>query len=91
MVKVVDIDCAKNSIPSPPSTELYICYMCIYSGVLFAFSKHTIGATFLPFKLVVFSVSGPCGAKADQLSCDVGETPLQPSGALPPKITSKTD
>lgn len=47
----------------------------------------TIAATLLPFELVVFGVSCPCGAKADQLGCDVGETPLQSSGALPPKIT----
>lgn len=63
----------------------------MYSCVLFAFSEHTIGATFLPFQFVVFGVSCPSGTKADQLSCDVGETPLQPSGALPPKITSKID
>lgn len=49
--------------------------------------EHTIGATFLPFELVILSVSRPCGAKADQLSRDVGETPLQPPGALPPNMT----
>ena len=49
--------------------------------------KHTIGATFLPFELVVFGVSCPSGAEAHQLSCDVSETPLQPSGALLPQVT----
>lgn len=49
--------------------------------------QHTIGATLLPFELVVFSVSRPSGAKAHQLSCDVGETPLQTSGALLPEVT----
>lgn len=48
---------------------------------------HTIGATFLPFELVIFSVSCPSGAEAHQLSCDVGQTPLQTSGTLLPKIT----
>lgn len=47
----------------------------------------TIAATLLPFELVVLGVSCPRGAEADQLGRDVGETPLQPSGALPPKIT----
>lgn len=49
----------------------------------------TIAATLLPFELVVLGVSCPRGAKADQLGRDVGETPLQPSGALPPKITGE--
>lgn len=47
----------------------------------------TIGAIFLPFDLVIFSMSCPHGAKTDQLSCDVSETPLQTSGALFPKTT----
>lgn len=48
---------------------------------------HTIGATFLPFELVVFGVSCPCGAEAHQLGCDVSEAPLKTSGALLPQIT----
>lgn len=47
----------------------------------------TVGATFLPFELVVFGVSCPRGAETHQLSCDVSETPLQTSGALLPQIT----
>lgn len=63
--------------------------MFTYSCVLFAFKEPTIGANFFPFELVVFGVSRPRGAKADQLGCDVGKTPLQPSGALPPQITKR--
>lgn len=76
---------------------------CICSGILqrffwqhflsgLLFFCHTgvwksIRATFLPFELVVFSVSCPSGAEAHQLSCDVCEAPLQTSGALLPEIT----
>lgn len=48
--------------------------------------RRTIGATLLPFELVVFGVPRPRGAKAHQLSCDVGETPLQTPWTLLPHV-----
>lgn len=87
---------------SMKKTQSFLLF-CIFTGVLQGFFWqvrlsgsllfcHTgiwksIGATLLPFELVVFSVSRPYRAKAHQLSCDVGQTPLQTSGALFPKIT----
>lgn len=50
---------------------------------------HTVGATFLPFHLVVLSVSRPSGAEAHQLGCDVSQTPLQTPGAFLPQITAE--
>lgn len=49
-------------------------------------SQHTVGATLLPFELVVLGVPRPRGAKAHQLGCDVGETPLQTPWTLLPHV-----